>query len=108
MAYSPAGDLVQSIGQAAESKAREIVSRRELRDAENTAAYIKEVEFYNAGNLAEKQALRAALRKLSPDHPLLTNTLLQEKIKEAGRRALALTDDWDAARDAGDSFRYDE
>lgn len=108
MAYSPAGDLIQSIGQAAESKVREIESRRELRDAEKTAAYIKEVEMANAGNLAEKQALRAALQKLAPNHPLLANTMLQEKIKEAGRRALALTDDWDAARDAGGSFRYDE
>lgn len=85
---------------------RELQSREELRQTEKLVAYIKEVEGYNAGNLAEKHALRAALEKLAPSHPLLINIVLQEKIKEAGRRAVTLTDDWDAARDAGASFRY--
>lgn len=106
MAYSPAGDLLQSVGDAAGAMTRELQSREELQQSEKTIAYIKEIEMSNAANLAEKQALRGALQKLAPTHPLLTNTVLQEKIKEAGRRALALTDDWTAARDAGGSFIY--
>lgn len=59
---------------------------------------------WNAGNLAEKQALREALRKLDPKHPLLVNTDLQERIKAAGQRAYGMTDDWNAAREAGGTF----
>lgn len=59
---------------------------------------------WNAGNLAEKQALREALRKINPKHPLLVNIDLQERIKAAGQRAFGMTDDWDAAREAGGTF----
>lgn len=59
----------------------------------------------NAGNLAEKHALRAALKKIQPNHPLLTNTMLQEKIKDAGRRVLAISDSWDDVRAAGDNYK---
>lgn len=60
----------------------------------------------NAGNLAEKHALRVALRKLDPKHPLLTNTMLQEKIKDAGKRVMAISDSWDDVRAAGENYKY--
>jgi len=67
---------------------------------------LAEVEDSNAGNLAEKHALRAALRNIDPKHPLIVNTSLQERIKEAGKKALAITNDWNASREAGESFKY--
>ncbi len=77
-------------------------------ELERTQRLVKKIEQYEgsiAANLAEKQALREALRRVDPKHPLLTNVALQEKVKEAGRRALALTNDFDSARDAGGSFQ---
>jgi hypothetical protein len=35
----------------------------------------------------------------------LTNKSLQERIKEAGEKSFAITDNWDAAREAGGSFK---
>lgn len=63
-------------------------------------------EMDNSGNLAEKYALRAALAKISPNHPLLTNAALQEKIRESGKKAVSITNDYDAARDVGTTFKY--
>lgn len=60
----------------------------------------------NAANLAEKQALREALRKFDKNHPLLTDAGLQERIKNAGIRAMSIADDWAACREAGASFKY--
>lgn len=68
---------------------------------------LAQVENWNAANLVEKYTLRSALKKTNPNHPLLTNTALQEKIKEAGVRALAITNDWNAPREAGDMFKID-
>ena len=61
----------------------------------------------NAANYAEKYALRAALAKLNPDHPLISNLILQEKIRETGKRVLGMTEhDWDAVAEAGRTFKY--
>lgn len=60
----------------------------------------------NAANFSEKHALRVALAKLDPTHPLLTNKSLQERIQNAGERALVLADDWNAVKAAGASFKY--
>ncbi|MEJ8837550.1 hypothetical protein [Ramlibacter sp. AN1133] len=106
MGYSPAGDLVQAIGDAAGAKARELQSRREARDAEQLNEAVSKLREDNAANLAEKYALRAALAKLDPDHPLVVNAALRERIHQAGIRAIALTNDWEAAREAGETFRY--
>lgn len=102
----PAADFFQSVNDAMGAKARALEAETELARTKRLVATIKTVEEWNAGNLAEKHALREALRKLQPDHPLLVNTSLQERIKEAGRRAMTFSDDWDAARQAGESFQY--
>lgn len=76
---------------------------------ERTQKMVKTIDILrdgNAGNLAEKHALREALRKLDPKHPLLTNTMLQEKIKEEGRRVMSITDSWDDVRAVGDNYKY--
>lgn len=59
-----------------------------------------------AANLAEKYALREALAKADPNNPLLTNRLLLEKIQNAGERAFTLTRSYNAAREAGKTFKY--
>lgn len=60
----------------------------------------------NAGNLAEKIALRNALKQLNPNHPLVSNTALVERLRAAGQKALSLTNNWDAVRDVGNTFKY--
>lgn len=105
--FSPAGDLVQSLGNAAEAQGRAVDAKRRLAETERIVAVAEELKQMNAANLAEKQALRVALEQIAPNHPLLTNKMLREKIQAAGQRAMALTDDWDAVRDAGGSFQYD-
>lgn len=101
-----AGDnIAMGMEQAFAGIRAEADSKAEL---ERTQRLVKKIEQYEgsiAANLAEKQALREALRRVDPKHPLLTNVALQEKVKEAGRRALALTNDFDSARDAGGSFQ---
>jgi hypothetical protein len=76
-----------------------------LAQAQKMAKTIDILRDANAGNLAEKHALRVALRKLDPKHPLLDNTMLQEKIKDAGRRVLAISDSWDDVRAAGENYK---
>jgi hypothetical protein len=98
--------LGQSVADAMGGIAAEAAAATELRRMQKIAANVEELELSNAGNLAEKHALREALAKLDPNHPLLQNVMLQEKIKEAGKRALAMTQDWDAARRAGSTFKY--
>lgn len=106
MRGSPAGELVQAIGDAAGAQARELQSRQALKEAERLNAAVTELSEDNAANLAEKYALRAALAKVQPDHPLLTNAELRDRIHKAGIRAVALANTWDAAREAGETFRY--
>lgn len=106
MAYSPAGDLVQSIGDAAGQQARALDAEMRLAEARRTADVIDTLRTDNAANLAEKCALRAALRRLAPDHPLLTNADLRDKIHQAGVRAFSITNEWAAAREAGETFKY--
>lgn len=83
-------------------------AQRDLDRTRRLVAEREEAESVNAMNLAEKAALREALKKFDPNHPLLTNKLLQEKIQQAGARALAMTNDQNAARAAGASFRIED
>lgn len=59
-----------------------------------------------SANLAEKYALREALKKLDPKHPLLTNADLRSRIHEAGKRATLIANDFEGARQAGATFKY--
>ena len=76
-----------------------------MREKRHQAA-VTELEDTNAANLAEKAALRVALGRYAPRHPLLTDKSLQERIQRAGTMALRHADNWDAARDAGATFKY--
>jgi hypothetical protein len=92
-------DAIGAIGEANRAEAHlHVVS-------EMRADYDK-IESTNAANFAEKHALRVALAKLDPKHPLVVNKVLQEKIKSAGRRALDITSSWNAVAEAGQTFKY--
>jgi len=81
---------------------------RNLADAQRNRAAV-EAEFHqlegaNAGNLAEKHALRQQLARYAPNHPLLKNAQLIEKIRDMGARALAINGNWDDVRAVGDNY----
>jgi hypothetical protein len=81
---------------------RELVAQRDALIAERNEVYST-----NGANFAEKHALRVALAKFDPNHPLITNKALQEKVQEAGMRTLVLTNnDWNAVAIAGQTFKY--
>ncbi|MFM2275503.1 MAG: hypothetical protein RL211_1375 [Pseudomonadota bacterium] len=66
-----------------------------------------EARTINASNYCEKHALRSALAKLDPTHPLLTNKALQEKIRETGARIWVLSnEDGESVAKAGRDFNY--
>lgn len=98
--------IAAGIDQAAAGIRAEAAADAHLSDVRKLARQRDEMESHNAANLSEKHALRAALRKADPNHPLLTNTSLQERVKAAGSRALAMTNDWNAVREAGETFKY--
>ena len=62
-----------------------------------------------SGSLALREALAAALRKVDPDHPLLKDTMLTERVRKAGIFACRMAGgNYQAARDAGESFSVPE
>ncbi len=65
-----------------------------------------ELAYSNAANLAEKGALRKALARYDPKHPLLTNAHLKERIHAAGERVFSISNKWDDAFYAGRDFSY--
>jgi hypothetical protein len=58
------------------------------------------------GYIAEVQALRAALSKFEPNHPLLTNRSLRQRLHAAGAKAFGVEGAEDQARRAGAAARY--
>lgn len=101
-----AGEYIASgLDQAAAGIRANAEASASLDSTRRLIALKDEAESFNAANLAEKQALRVALRKLDPKHPLLVNAALQEKVKSAGRAAFGITNNWDAAREAGETFK---
>ena len=67
----------------------------------------RELALINAANLAEKHALRVALAKLDPKHPLLSNAHLRERIHRAAEQVYAISSSsWDDIAKAGRDFKY--
>lgn len=61
----------------------------------------------NAANLAEKMALRKALARYDPKHPLLTNAHLKERIHRAAEQVYKLSDSsWVDVGNVGRDFLY--
>lgn len=58
------------------------------------------------GHVAEVGALRAALSRFDPKHPLLVNSAIRQRIHAAGQRAFGAVDSEAEARKAGAGARY--
>jgi hypothetical protein len=58
----------------------------------------------NAANIAEKHALRQQLARYAPNHPLLKNQQLREKLQDLGARAFAISKNFDDARKVGETY----
>ncbi len=65
-----------------------------------------QLELDNAANLAEKHALRAALAKFDPKHPLLVDEMLKKRVQELGERAFSINQSYDDAARAGQKLKY--
>ena len=99
--------IAAGIDQAAAGIRENASAQRHLNDVRELVELKDQYYSTNAANFAEKHALRAALAKFDPNHPLITNKALQEKVQEAGRKTLALTNnDWNAVAIAGQTFKY--
>lgn len=100
-----AGEYIAAgIEQAGAGARAAAAGQSHLDDVQKLTADLNELRLGNAGNLAEKYALREQLRLKDPNNALLVNTALQERVKAAGQKAFSLTNNWDAAREAGSSF----
>lgn len=91
-------------------------SEKDLRDAEAFERVVKQwqqvtehekdlrsqAELANAGNLAEKYALRRELARYAPQSPLLKNTMLLERLRSRAKQAFAVNRNYDDARAIGD------
>lgn len=92
----------------------EMQSKERARQAE--AAHEKQIEKFqaeiasleeaNAGNLAEKNALRVALAKVDPNHPLLKNASLRQQLHATAYRVLSMNKNWDDVIRYGQNFKY--
>lgn len=60
----------------------------------------------NAANLAEKNALRVALERLDPKHPLLVDEMLKKRVQDLGERAFAINNSFNDAARAGRNVKY--
>jgi hypothetical protein len=58
-----------------------------------------------ARTFAIRAALQESLKKILPDAPLLNDVELRGRIGEAGARALAAVNHWDAPKEAGRTFK---
>lgn len=90
----------------ANDAARSSVEWRE--EAVRLAAELELAEGWTAGNLALRYALQSVLAQYMPDHPLLADAALRDRLVEAGKTALKIANNWDAAREAGRTFALPE
>jgi hypothetical protein len=98
-------------GMAFEGMANDIAnrarSRAHLSDIEEMAEIIAGYREDNAGNLAEKTALREALAKFDPNHPLIKDRALVEQIHRTAARVVSSAKfHWDDVREVGKTLRY--
>jgi len=102
-----AQSLVEMVqGDRARREGEEFLARARQASAEfeKVRAEVVELEQGVAANLAEKYALRQQLARYAPNHPLLKNAQLAEKIRELGERAFAINRNFDDARAAGQNY----
>lgn len=82
--------LLSSVQYLNQQKARRKEAEAHLSQVEELAQDRDEWAITNAANYTEKHALRAALSKIDPTHPLLVNKQLQEQIRNLGKRIASM------------------
>lgn len=97
-------DMVRSEKELQEARARWRASEQNEQAWAEAAKDIAYLEDAVARNLAEKYALRQQLERYAPDHPLIKNQQLLEKIRELGARAFAINRNFDDSRTAGATY----
>lgn len=58
----------------------------------------------NAGNLALRYSFAGALAKVAPNHPLVRDAELRDRIAKHGTDTIFKTHDWDQVREVGQTF----
>jgi hypothetical protein len=102
-----AGDAIaQSLESSIKAQSDLAQTERILENLKRLERDLEKTTMDNAANLAEKYALREALSRLDPRHPLLTNQALRERIHMAGEQAMAISRNYNDARDVGKTFKY--
>ena len=102
-----ADSIAQSIERVGDAARRSAEIDEEIAWRKQARADYQELALDNAANLAEKHALRVALAKLDPNHPLVTNTHLQERIHKAAEQVFALSGrSWIDVGNVGRDFKY--
>ena len=75
------------------------------RVAQENADIADDMMLSNAANLGVRYAFAGQLEKVDPKNPLLSDTMLLERLKEAAIAAFEVSNrSWDAAREAGRTF----
>lgn len=99
--------LSQSMARTTDAIIRNQDAQHNLRTVERIIKDRDDWAITSAANYAEKHALRAALAKFDPDHPLITNKVLQEKIQNAGERVWVLSGgEIEPVGKAGRDYKY--
>ena len=106
MIYGPTANLLQQMDAAVTIEAAAKAVRAWSEHATQLASRLEQLEVSHAAVVAELQAFIKALSQLDPQHPLLTDPALRQRIQDIGKAALAACRDWDHVRDAGESVRY--
>lgn len=100
-----AGMAIEGMANSIENAARD---RAHLSDMELMSERLHEAWGDNAGNLSEKIALREALAKFDPNHPLLKDRALIEQLHRTAARVIrSEKGDWNDVRALGKNLRYE-
>ena len=112
--FMAGGQIVDGIREGVDNVLASRKMKADAAEREKNAATLKvwveahkDMALSNAANYAEKHALRAALSRLDPSHPLVTNKALQEKIQNAAERVAVMSEfDYDSIMKVGRDYKY--
>ncbi|WP_454912897.1 hypothetical protein [Variovorax gossypii] len=66
---------------------------------------LKELLAGNAGNLALRYAYAEALAQIDPEHPLIVDPGMRDRIAKLAKETILATNDWDQVREVGRTFK---
>lgn len=75
------------------------------RERDGAQREVEELLAGNAGNLALRYALAEALAQIDPEHALLVDPGLRDRIAKLAKDTILATNDWDQVREVGRTFK---